>query len=118
MDKQKIKFGISGAAAGIINGFFGGGGGMALVPLYTQWLGLEYRQALATSVCTILPLCVVSSIVYFLRRALDLKSAIPYLVGGLIGGIISGVIFKRVPIGVLRKAFALLIIYGGIKALI
>lgn len=118
MKKQKLKFGISGAIAGIINGFFGGGGGMALVPLYIRWLKIPERQAFASSVCTILPLCIVSSVVYFFRQSLDFTLALPYLIGGLFGGILGGVIFKKMPMGMVRKAFAILIIYGGIRALL
>lgn len=118
MNKQKIKFAVSGALAGIINGFFGGGGGMALVPLYIRWLKIPQRQAFASSVCTILPLCIVSATVYFLRQSLDLSAALPYLIGGLFGGILGGLIFKKIPMGLIRKAFALLIIYGGIRALL
>lgn len=118
MDKQKIKFAVTGAIAGIINGFFGSGGGMALVPLYIHWLKIPERQAFASSVCTILPLCIISSIVYFLKQSLDFRLALPYLIGGLIGGIVGGLVFKKIPMGLLRKAFALFIIYGGIKALL
>lgn len=32
---QKAKLGVSGAAAGLVNGLFGGGGGMVMAPLLT-----------------------------------------------------------------------------------
>ncbi|MBE6948518.1 MAG: sulfite exporter TauE/SafE family protein [Ruminococcaceae bacterium] len=118
MEKQKTKFAVSGAIAGLINGFFGSGGGMALVPLYIRWLKMPERQAFASSVCTILPLCIVSSVVYFAKQAIDLNAAVPYLAGGLLGGILGGLIFKKIPMGLIRKAFALLIIYGGVRSLL
>ena len=31
---QKAKLGVSGAAAGLVNGLFGGGGGMVMAPCY------------------------------------------------------------------------------------
>ena len=49
---------LAGGAAGIANGFFGGGGGMILVPLLVSRCGLTRRKAFATSVAVILPLCV------------------------------------------------------------
>ena len=33
----KWKYRISGAAAGLVSGLFGGGGGMVLLPLLTRW---------------------------------------------------------------------------------
>ena len=44
-------------------------------------------------------------------------AALPYLIGGLAGGILSGLVFKKVSVTLLRRAFGLLILYGGVKAL-
>lgn len=109
---------LAGAAAGLANGFFGGGGGMLLVPLLVRKCGLSQRQAFATSVAVILPLCCLSVIIYFFRGGLDFMTALPYLVGGLIGGWIGGKVFRRVNMIWLRRAFALLILYGGVNALL
>lgn len=109
---------LAGAAAGIANGLFGGGGGMILVPLLVRRCGLSQRQAFATSVAVILPLCILSSVIYFFRGSLDFMTALPYLVGGLIGGWVGGKVFKKLNMVWLRRAFALLIIYGGVKALL
>ena len=114
---QKVRYAIAGAAAGLVNGFFGGGGGLLLVPMLTRHCGLEPRRAFATSISIILPLCLFSSVLYFLRGALDLSAALPYLVGGLAGGFIGGKIFKRINIVWLRRLFAFLLLYGGVKAL-
>ena len=45
-DKRKNQ--ISGAAGGLLSGLFGGGGGMALLPLLVKWRKLEDRKAFAT----------------------------------------------------------------------
>ena len=108
---------VSGALAGAVNGFFGGGGGMALVPLLAGWCGLGQRRAFATSVAVILPLCVLSAGIYLFRGGLDLQAALPYLLGGLAGGFAGGKLFRRLNMDWLRRAFALLILYGGVKAL-
>lgn len=112
-----LRAALSGGAAGLINGFFGGGGGMLLVPLLGRWCGLEQRKAFATSVAVILPLCVLSCVLYFFRGGLDLALALPYLAGGLLGGLAGGKLFRRVNMTWLRRVFALLILYGGGKAL-
>lgn len=108
---------LSGGAAGVVNGFFGGGGGMILVPLLVSRCGLDQRRAFATSVAIILPLCALSSAIYFFRGGLELMAALPYLLGGLIGGYVGGKLFRDLNMDWLRRAFALLILYGGVKSL-
>ena len=90
---------------------------MVLVPLLAGWCGLGERKAFATSVAVILPLCALSAAVYLLRGGLDLAAALPYLLGGLLGGWLGGKLFKRLDMDWLRRAFALLILYGGFKSL-
>ena len=91
---------------------------MILVPLLVCRCGLPQRQAFATSVAIILPLCILSSVIYFFRGGLDLTTALPYLFGGLVGGWVGGKMFKKINMIWLRRIFALLIIYGGVKALL
>ena len=114
---SKFRSAVAGGAAGLANGFFGGGGGMLLVPLLTRWCGLDQRQAFATSIAVILPLCMLSAAIYLFRGGLDLMVALPYLLGGLVGGFIGGKIFRRLNMLWLRRAFALLILYGAVRAL-
>ncbi|WP_204247469.1 TSUP family transporter [Flavonifractor sp. An4] len=108
---------LAGGAAGLVNGFFGGGGGMVLVPLLAGWCGLGQRKAFATSVAIILPMCALSAAIYLLRGGVDLWMALPYLVGGLLGGLLGGRLFRRMNMVWLRRLFALLLLYGGVKAL-
>ncbi|HIZ93196.1 MULTISPECIES: TSUP family transporter [unclassified Flavonifractor] len=108
---------LAGGAAGLVNGFFGGGGGMVLVPLLAGWCGLGQRKAFATSVAIILPMCALSAAIYLFRGGVDLWMALPYLVGGLLGGLLGGRLFRRMNMVWLRRLFALLLLYGGVKAL-
>lgn len=113
----KVKCAVTGLLAGAINGFFGAGGGMVLVPLLVEWAQLEQREAFATSVAVILPLCAVSAGVYFLRGQGFPGEALPYLLGGLIGGVLGGVFLKKAPVTWLCRGFGVLILYGGVRAL-
>ena len=115
--REHLRWALSGAAAGLVNGLFGGGGGQVLVPLLTRWCGMETKRAFASCVAVIAPLCVVSTLVYFLRGELDLALAWPYLLGGLGGGLIAGRSFKKVSANFLRRTLALLILYGGARCL-
>ena len=91
---------------------------MILVPLLTRWCGLEQRKAFATSVAIILPLCALSAAIYLFRGGVDLAAALPYLAGGLLGGLLGGRLFKGLSMTWLRRGFALLLLYGGVRALL
>ncbi len=112
---QRMRAVISGGLAGLCNGFFGGGGGSVLVPCLTKWCHLSQREAFATSVAVIFPLCVLSAGIYLWRSDLSLVAALPYLVGGSIGGFLGGRYFKCMNVVWLRKLFGLLLLYGGVR---
>ena len=115
MKKDTWRSAVSGAAAGAANGLFGGGGGSVLVPLLTRFCGLEQRQAFSTSLAVILLL---SAAVYLFRGGLDLLAALPYLIGGTVGGWLGGRWFRGVRVVWLRRAFGLLLLYGGARCLL
>lgn len=54
---------LTGALAGFVNGFFGAGGGMVLVPLLIWLVGLPDKLAFSSAISIILPLCVVSLVI-------------------------------------------------------
>ncbi len=110
------KYLIAGALAGAANGLFGAGGGLFLVPLLIGWAGMEEKKAFATSVAIILPLSVASFVMFCVGGGRVFQEALPYLVGGIIGGLLSARLFKNIPTVWLHRLFGLLILYGGIKA--
>ena len=114
--RAKWRYAIAGGLAGMANGLFGGGGGAVLVPVLTGYCRLDQRKAFATSVAVILPLCALSVGIYLLRGGLDLMAALPYLIGGAAGGWAGGKWFKGVKIPWLKRAFGLLLIYGGVRS--
>ena len=91
---------------------------MVLVPLLVLWCGLDQRKAFATSVAVILPLCALSAAIYLFRGGVDFTAALPYLAGGLLGGLLGGKLFKQLNMVWLRRLFALLLLYGGVRALL
>ena len=110
-------YGLSGAAAGMINGLFGAGGGMILVPLLIKVGKLEDKKAFATAICVILPLCFVSITIYAIGGALSVSLAWPYLIGGLVGGVLGGILFQKISAKLLHKLFGILILWGGFRLL-
>lgn len=116
MRVSKWRYLLAGALAGAANGLFGGGGGSVLVPALTRGCGLSQRQAFATSVAVILPLCVLSVAIYLFRGGLEIQAALPYLIGGAVGGWAGGRWFKGMKMNWLKRAFGLLLIYGGVRS--
>ena len=70
--EKKTKYRLSGVAAGLTNGIFGGGGGIPLLVLLTKWAGVEEKKAFATCVAVIFPMCAVSATLYLWRAELSL----------------------------------------------
>ena len=62
--KGKLSLGAAGCAAGAVNGIFGGGGGMIVVPLLTSVGQKPPLVAHATAILVILPVSLASAIVY------------------------------------------------------
>ena len=89
-----------------------------MVPVFTRLCGMEQRKAFATSVAVILPLSVVSAVIYWMKGGLDFGTAWPYLLGGAVGGVIAGRLFQKMRMVWLRRAFGLLILYGGVRAVL
>ena len=114
---MKRRFAIAGALAGLVNGLFGGGGGMVLLPALKK-SDLAPKKAFATCVAVIFPICLISAAVFLLRTAFDFLTALPYLIGGAAGGIVGGKLFKTVSNVWLRRIFAAFLLYGGVRYLL
>ena len=115
-ETQKPKLGfclLAGALAGFINGFFGAGGGMVLVPLLLWLVRLEDKAAFSSAVAVILPLCAVSIAVYAAHDSLPLRDALPYLIGGAAGGVLAGLWFRKIPAKALHLILGGVILAGG-----
>ena len=109
---------LAGLAAGFVNGFFGAGGGMVLVPLLIFLVGLPDKLAFSSAISIILPLCVVSLVIYGQHDMLPLSGALPYLIGGAGGGVLAGLWFQKVPAKWLHLALGALILLGGVRLLV
>ena len=108
---------LAGGAAGLVNGFFGGGGGMVLVPLLAGKCGLERRNAFASSVAIILPVCVTVLAASLWQEGLSLSDALPYLPGSAFGGLFAGLWGKKIPVQWLHRLLGIFILWGGIRYL-
>ncbi len=108
---------FGGFFVGIINGLLGAGGGIVAVPLLKK-SGLSKKQAHANAVAMILPISVLSGILYIIRGDVALRDALPFIPSGLIGAVAGTYLLKKIPPKALKRIFALFIIYAGIRLLL
>lgn len=114
--QQKWKLVLAGGLAGAVNGLFGAGGGMILVPLLTL-LGMKDEDIFPASVSIIFPICFVSLGFTMLSGPLPHLDALPYLIGGLLGGLLSAKTGNKIPVKWLHRFLGILILWGGFRYL-
>lgn len=114
--RNKLRSILAGAATGAINGLFGAGGGMVLVPMLSGSPEFSDEEVFSSSIVIILPICIVS-LISGASGPLPWQAAWPFLLGGVPGGILAGLISRKIPTLWLHRALGLLIIYGGARYL-
>ena len=115
---KKLHIILFGALIGVINGFFGGGGGMVVVPLLNKLFGLEQKKAQATALFVILPISLVSTIVYMCYNSIDFQSGWPVIVGIIFGGVIGATALNKLNNNAVKGIFIFFMFLGGIGMLI
>lgn len=105
---------LYGSIVGLVNALFGAGGGLIAVSAFKK-MGYTQKKAQASAIAVILPLCVISSFVYLYKGYYNISDALPYLPFGLIGAYIGTNFLKKLPDKLLKKIFALFLIYTGAK---
>ncbi len=104
---------LCGAAVGLANGLFGGGGGMLAVPML-QGGGMEEKKSHATAILLILPICVFSFFLYFLRGLYEVEVLIPTAFGVTAGGALGAYLLGKLPVNTVRILFIFLQLIAGI----
>ncbi len=113
-DFKKAAPALIGISCGILNGLFGAGGGIAAVPLI-KCADVPLKKAHATSLAVILPVSLVSAVIYLMNGSVHISDAFPYLPGGLIGAMIGAFAMSKISGTLLRKAFGIFMIYAAIR---
>ena len=116
MIKKYLKPTLFGVGVGIVNGVFGAGGGMLAVPLLKK-SGLEQKAAHANAVAVILPITIISAILYLMKETVTLSDSFAFIPTGLLGSIIATVALQKFSNKLLQKIFAAFMIYAGIRLL-
>ncbi len=114
---KKLVAPIGGFLIGIANSLFGAGGGIIAVPVLES-SGLSKKEAHANAVAVILPISVISAVLYIMRGNVKISDAAPYILTGLLGSVIGTFILKKIPPETLKRIFGVFIIYAGIRLLL
>lgn len=109
---------LFGALIGLINGFFGGGGGMVVVPVLNKLFGMEQKKAHATAIFVILPISIASSIIYITHSSINFGSGWPVILGVVGGGALGAVLLKKMDNMVVKLVFAILILFASVNMLL
>ena len=115
---KSLRFYLLGFGAGILNGFFGAGGGLIVVPMLEQ-ATLETKQAHATSIAIILPLSVMSATMYLINGThIDIPILSITVPLGLIGALIGSILLTKINSQWLKKGFGLIMIGSAVRILL
>jgi uncharacterized membrane protein YfcA len=107
MKSKLIWYIATGAIAGLLAGFLGIGGGILLVPMMVGLLGLTQHKAHGTSLAIIIPIAIISAIVYALRHQVDWILVAAIGSASVIGVIIGAKLMMKVPAHRLRQLFGI-----------
>lgn len=106
---------VGGLVTGALTGFFGGGGGMLVVPVLTGVLSLNEKEAHATAIAVILPISLVSAMVYMFHGGFNVNFGFYTMLGVIFGGILGAALLKKINNKILAFIFYTLMITVGIR---
>ena len=127
-----------GLAAGVCNGLLGTGGGILIIGalrLYRRFLSVSGpvsakvsspeisaadtpKDDYVTALCCMLPLSLLSSLLYLRTGAFSgvpFSRALPYFLGAVPGGVLGAYLLDRVKPKTAQLLFALLVVFGGAR---
>ena len=119
--------GSIGGFMGFVGGLLGIGGGIFAVPMLRNFAGFPMRQAVAAAACVTLPMALIGAILKnaTLHRivedgvALSAKSSIAIACAivptAIVGSWVGATLVHRLPIGFIRIAFIILLIFAGFR---
>ena len=106
-----------GVAVGMINGLFGGGGGMLCVPFLEKILGEEVKICHATTVLVIFPVCLAAATVYSATGGVRVPDVFFVMVGAVAGGALGSFALRAAAPKAVSVIFALVVAAAGARML-
>ena len=106
-----------GAAAGILSGLLGVGGGIVMVPALVL-AGIGQHRAQATSLAAIVPIAIVGATLFGRAGSVDVGAALLLVVGSLVGVRAGVLLMGRLSEALLARVFAVFLIVVAVTLLV
>lgn len=107
-----------GTIAGFINGFFGAGGGLLLVPMIKFAEKEDSKVAHATTLVCVLCMCAVSSVLYIVKSQVDYYIFLFCAIGSVAGSLIGTKLLKKLKNKIIDLVFSLVLIVAGVLMIV
>ena len=114
----RTRVAAAGAAAGLLTGFFGVGGGFAIVPALTLVLGLPMTLAVGTSLVVIALTSAAALAAHLASGTIDPSLTAAFAVAAIAGAVAGTRLHGRVPERGLRRLFALMLVAVAVFVLV
>lgn len=117
---EKWKKTLIGIVTGFANGLFGSGGGTIVVPAMERFLNVEEHKAHATAIAVILPLSVLSLIIYLWKTDVSAvwQLALWASAGGLAGGLVGAKLLTKVSGLWLHRIFGAFMLAAAVRLIL
>ncbi len=107
---------LIGLAAGLVSGVLGIGGGIIIIPMLVGFLGYTQKDAQGTSLgLLLLPIGILAVMNYHKAGYVNLKAVGIMVVTFVIGSYLSSLYALTLPESVLKKIFAVFLLFYAIK---
>ena len=107
-----------GAAAGLLSGLFGVGGGILLVPALVLIVGFVQHRAQATSLAAIVPIAIVGALVFGRADSVNFVAAALLAAGSLAGVQAGARLMHRLSDQALTRVFGIFLVLVAIAMLL
>ena len=104
-----------GLVVGLANGLFGSGGGTLLVPALQKFFNFETRKSHATALAVILPLSIISALIYIWSAEVDWGAVLWVSLGGAAGGFAGAKLLKKIKPKWLHIIFSLFMAFAAYR---
>jgi len=112
---------LLGILAGIASGLLGIGGGVIIVPvLVLAFAGFDQKMAQGISLSVLIPVAIVGALRYMHNPNISVNYTVAVLIaiGAVVGSLIGTELVARLPVSVIRKSFAVLMLIVAVKMFI
>ena len=109
---------IVGLAAGIMSGMVGVGGGIIVVPALVFFLGFSQHEAQGTSLgLLLLPVGILAVLNYYNKGYIDIRVVLIMSFAFILGGWLGSKLSLALPQEIVKKIFAVVLLYTAIRML-